>query len=88
MQLSIMAALSRILDNRDTTLFSMLLAGTPTGFNGNIPASGCFSQTEDNSDETAPLSVHSTNWQSTESDLSTIRNLVFQELEKGLDLQI
>ena len=38
MQLSIMAALSRILDDRDTTLFPMLLAGAPTGFDGDIPA--------------------------------------------------
>ena len=83
MQLSIMAALSRILDDRDTTLFPMLLAGVPTGFDGNISASGCFPQTGDKSDENVPLSVHSTNWQSAESDLPTTRNLVFQELEKG-----
>jgi hypothetical protein len=40
LHLSIMAALSRILGDNDTTLFPMLLAGAPTGFDGNIPASG------------------------------------------------
>ena len=83
MQLSIMAALSRILDDRDTTLFPMLLAGAPTGFDGDIPASGCFPPAEDKSDDNVPLSVHSTNWQSAESDLTTTRELVSQELENG-----
>ena len=83
MQLSIMAALSRILDDRDTTLFPMLLAGAPTGFDGDIPASGCFPPTADKRDDTVQLSFHSINWQSAEYDLPTTRDLVFQELEKG-----
>jgi hypothetical protein len=61
----------------------MLLAGAPTGFDGDIPASGCFPPAEDKSDDNVPLSVHSTNWQSAESDLTTTRELVSQELENG-----
>ena len=44
MQLSIMAALSRILDDRATTLFPRLLAGAPTGFDGDIPLLAFFPQ--------------------------------------------
>ena len=83
MHLSIMASLSQILGDKDTTLFPMLLEGAPTGFDGNIPSSGCFPRAEDKTDESIPLSVHMTNWQSAESDLPTARDLVAQELEKG-----
>eukprot|EP00435_Cladocopium_sp_Y103_P070119 s177_g34.t1 len=58
MHLSIMAALSQIMANKDTTLFPMLLSGAPTGFNADIPPSGCFLSAEDKSDDSVPLSVH------------------------------
>ena len=83
MHLSMMASLSQILGDKDTTLFPMLLEGAPTGFDGNIPSSGCFPRAEDKTDESIPLSVHMTNWQSAEPDLPTTRDLVAQELEKG-----
>ena len=83
MHLSIMASLSQILADKDTSLFPMLLEGAPTGFDGNIPSSGCFPRADDKADESIPLSIHMTNWQSAESDLPTTRDLVAQELEKG-----
>lgn len=81
MQLSIMAAVSSFLDDRDKTLFPILLAGAPPGFDS-ISDSGCFSPVADNSDETVPLSIPSTHWQSAASDLPTSRTLVSQELKK------
>jgi hypothetical protein len=42
-----------------------------------------LSPAEDKTDDSIPLSVHSTNWQSADSDLPTMRNLVAQELEKN-----
>eukprot|EP00435_Cladocopium_sp_Y103_P038655 s2653_g10.t1 len=83
MHLSIMAALSTIMNDKDQTLFPMLLQGAPTGFDNNIPPSGCFPVAADKTDETIPLSIHTTNWQSAESDLPTTRELVHQELDKG-----
>eukprot|EP00435_Cladocopium_sp_Y103_P026735 s420_g6.t1 len=82
MHLSIMAALSTIMDDNDRTLFPMLLHGAPTGFDNNIPPSGCFPAAEDKTDETIPLSILTTNWQSAES-VPTTRDLVNQELDKG-----
>ena len=42
MHLEIMAALSRIMGDKDSTLFPMLREGAPTGFDNDIPPSGCF----------------------------------------------
>ena len=83
MHLAIMTSLSKIMDDKDTTLFPMLLEGAPTGFDGTIPPSGCFPTALDKTDESIPLSIHLSNWQSAESDLPTTRDLVEQELSKG-----
>ena len=83
MHLEIMAALSRIMGDKDSTLFPMLREGAPTGFDDDIPPSGCFPIAEDKTDDSIPLSIHQTNWQSAESDLPTTRELVDQELQKG-----
>ena len=83
MHLEIMAALSRIMGDKDSTLFPMLREGAPTGFDNDIPPSGCFPIAEDKTDDSIPLSIHQTNWQSAESDLPTTRELVDQELQKG-----
>ena len=83
MHLEIMAALSRIMGDKDSTLFPMLREGAPTGFDNDIPPSGCFPAAADKTDDSIPLSIHQTNWQSAESDLPTTRDLVAQELEKG-----
>ena len=83
MHVAIMTSLSKIMDDKDTTLFPMLLEGAPTGFDGTIPPSGCFPTALDKTDESIPLSIHLSNWQSAESDLPTTRDLVEQELSKG-----
>ena len=83
LHLELLHCLSKILGDKDTSLFPMLIAGAPTGFDNNIPLSGCFPRAEDKSDDSVPLSIHTANWQSAESDLPTTRELVQQEIDKG-----
>ena len=83
MHLEIMAAISRIMQDKDNSLFDMLRHGAPTGIQSDIPPSTIFPRAEDKADDSIPLSIHMTNWQSAESDLETTRDLVNQELEKG-----
>ena len=83
MHLEIMAALSTIMDDKDKSLFNMLREGAPTGIQADIPPSGVFPAAMDKSDDSIPLSIHMTNWQSAESDLATTRDLVSQEIDKG-----
>ena len=83
MHLAIMTSLSKIMNDKDTTFFSTLLEGAPTGFDGTIPPSGCFPTALDKTDESIPLSIHLSNWQSAESDSPTTRDLVAQELSTG-----
>jgi hypothetical protein len=56
MHLAIMTSLSTIMNDKDTTLFPMLLEGAATGFAGTIPSSGCFPTALDKTDELIPLS--------------------------------
>ena len=60
MHLAIMTSLSTIMNDKDTTLFPMLLEGAPTGFDGTIPPSGCFPTALDETDDSIPLSIHLT----------------------------
>ena len=83
MHLSITTSLSKIMNNKDITLFPMLLEGAPTGFDSTIPSSGCLPIALDETDEAISLSIHSSNWHSAELDLPMIRDLVAQELAKG-----
>ena len=83
MHLSITTSLSKITNNKDITLFPMLLEGAPTGFDSTIPSSGCLPIALDEPDEAIFLSIHSRHWHSAELDLPMIRDLVAQELAKG-----
>lgn len=83
LHLGILHAISQILDDKDVHLFPMLHEGAPTGIDNNIPLSGCFPAALGKSDDSVPLSIHTCNWQSAESDIATTKELVQQEIDKG-----
>ena len=87
MHLSIIASLSPLLADKDTSLFPMLLERTPTGLDGHIPGSGGFSRADEKTDESILLSIHMTNWPSPASDRPITRDPVVQEFENGKYLE-
>ena len=78
MHLEILAALSQILDDKDSTLFPMLRERAPTGLDNDIPSLGCFPTAIDKTVNSTPLSIPQTHWPSAESDSTTTRELVLQ----------
>ena len=83
MRLGILAALSTIMGDKDTTLFGELQAGVSTGFNHDIPLSQCFPRNDRQVYTTTLLSAHMCNWASAESDLELTRSLVEEEISRG-----
>lgn len=83
MRLGILAALSIIMEDKDTTLFGALQAGVSTGFNQDIPPSQCFPVNDRPVDTSTFLSAHMCNWASVESDLDLTRSLVEEEISRG-----
>ena len=83
MRLGILAALSIIMEDKDTTLFGALQAGVSTGFNQDIPPSQCFPVNDRPVDTSTFLSAHMCNWASAESDLDLTRSLVEEEISRG-----
>eukprot|EP00435_Cladocopium_sp_Y103_P000458 s176_g1.t1 len=83
MRLLILAALSIIMDDKDTTLFGALEEGISTGFNHDIPLSHCFSVNDRPLGTSTFLSAHVCKWASAESDLELTRSLVEEEISWG-----
>ena len=83
LHLSILQQLSIFMNDADKTLFHALQNGVSTGLDGDIAPSSCFPVASSTLDDPSPLSVHMTNWQSAENDLTTTRQLVQQEIDKG-----
>eukprot|EP00435_Cladocopium_sp_Y103_P062555 s3579_g24.t1 len=83
MRLHILAALSTIMADKDTTLFDSLIAGVSTGFAHDIPPSGCFPTNDRPMDTSTLLSAHMCNWASAESDPELTRSLVEEEISRG-----
>ena len=71
------------MNDADKTLFHALQNGVSTGLDGDIAPSSCFPVASSTLEDPSPLSVHMTNWQSAENDLTTTRQLVQQEIDKG-----
>ena len=84
MALHILASLSQITHDPDTSLFQYLINGVPTGFSEQIEPSHCFPlhNAEDQSSE-IPLSVHFANWGTAEDHPDIVSELVAEEVEKG-----
>ena len=83
MHLNILEPISKIMGDRDTSLFPSLQAGVKTGFQRDIPLSGIFPIQASENLVDNPLCMHMQNWQSAESDLELTQSLVNEELEKG-----
>ena len=83
LHLSILQQLSIFMKDADETLFQALQNGVSTGRDGDIAPSSCFPVAASTLEDPSPLSIHVTNWQSAENDLTTTRQLVQQEIDKG-----
>ena len=83
MHLKILQSFSCIMGDEDTSLFQSLLDGVCAGFQHDIPLSGIFPQNQDPPDQTTPLSVHFSNWNSAEENPELTRELVQEEIDKG-----
>ena len=84
MCLFILEALCKIMDDPDKSIFGYLQSGVPIGRDVSIQPSTCFplkSPTEE-SNET-PLTVRLCNWQSAESDPTTVQDLIDKEVAAG-----
>ena len=72
----------------DTTLFQALIHGVSTGFQDDIAPSNVFPIKREIPDSDKPdLSVHMTNWHSSESQPELTAELVNEELSKGWLIQ-
>ena len=83
MHLHVLQALSKIMQDEDSSLFDCLIRGVSTGFQHDIVPSRCFPINDHPSDSNEPLSVHMQNWQSAEDDPELTRELVQEEISKG-----
>ena len=84
MHLRAMQAISRIMQDADNTLFDALIAGVPTGFLDDVPASNCFSIKEnDELPGRQSLSIHMDNWRSSSDRPELTSALVDQEVQQG-----
>ena len=79
-----LAALSSCLKDRDSALFPALLAGVPTGFDSDIPASGCLLSAPPSEHAFAlDLAICQGNWQGAESDPASLQELIQAEENAG-----
>ena len=79
-----LSALSKCLGDRDTALFPALLAGAPTGFDNDIPASGCLLPAPPAEHAFAlDLAICQGNWQGAESDPASLQELIQAEEDAG-----
>ena len=77
-----LAALSSVLQDCDVSLFGALLSGVPTGYNHDIPLSGCFAPSG-REPSTDSLSICMENWSGAESDPLLLEQLVQVEVDSG-----
>lgn len=76
--------MATIIADLDTTLFSALMAGVPTGFHKDIPLSDVFSRiAADQDDATNDLSTHWVNWSSAEDNDEAVSGLLQEEIQQG-----
>ena len=85
MCLNILKSLSLIMQDEDRTLFDSLINGVSTGFQNDIPLSGCFPRNDRPADPSSmdSLSAHFSNWQSATDHPNLTRELVQEEIDKG-----
>lgn len=85
MHLNILKSLSVIMQDEDRTLFDSLINGVCTGFQNDIPPSGCFPPNDRPADPSNmdSLSAHFSNWQSAMDHPELTQELVQEEIEKG-----
>lgn len=79
-----LAAVSTYMKDPDTALFPSLIEGVSTGFRDQIPPSNVFSKKQDLTEPDRPeLSIHWSNWQTSESQPELTSELVQEEIDKG-----
>ena len=84
MCLMALQTLSAIMQDADSHLFQSLIDGVPTGYNGDIPGSNCFSiKPSDENAGNQPLSIHLDNWRSASDRPEVTDKLVQAELDQG-----
>ena len=83
MCLNAFEALAKFCNDPDNHLFPALRAGVPTGFQRDIPPSGCFWEQDAAVEPLTPLSLHLQNWKSAEVDASVTSRLLQEELDAG-----
>ena len=77
-------ALSSCLQDKDSALFPALLAGVPTGFDNDIPPSGCLLPAPPAEHAFAlDLAICQGNWQGVESDPASLQELIQAEEDSG-----
>ena len=79
-----LSALSTCLQDKDSALFPGLLAGAPTGFDNDIPPSGCLLPAPPTEHAFAlDLAICQGNWQGAESDPASLQVLIRAEEDAG-----
>ena len=86
--LQALAAVSRICQDRDSSLFTCLEQGVPTGFDGDIPLSNVFLPQGGGHPFEQSLGICHGNWSSAEADLPTLHALVEEEISNGWFLEL
>ena len=86
--LQALAAVSRICQDRDSSLFPCLEQGVPTGFDGDIPLSNVFLPQGGGHPFEQSLGICHGNWSSAEADLPTLHALVEEEISNGWFLEL
>ena len=78
-----LAAISTYMKDPDTALFPSLIEGVSTGFRDQIPPSNVFSKKQDLTEPDRPeLSIHWSNWQTSESQPELTSELVQEKSTK------
>ena len=77
-------ALSACLQYKDSALFPALLAGVPTGFDSDIPPSGCLLPAPPNENAfSLDLAICQGNWQGAEADPASLQELIQAKEDAG-----
>ena len=81
--LNALHAVASFCGDPDTSLFSALKDGVPTGYLHNIPSSNCFWPNHSECVDDIPLSIHLQNWRSATVEPEVTRKLLQEELDQG-----